>query len=123
MSNYEIEQFQKTIPSLSQSPEGRKRVIANLEYLANAKVAHRDSIREILKENKNIPPYELEILADEKTSKKMDSLYKKFKQDLERPVPAPSKDKATMAFEAIAGSVIGAPKSILSAIAGRLGGG
>src|SRR5579859_5047227 len=33
VSNYEIEQFLKTIPSLSQSPEGRKRVIANLKYL------------------------------------------------------------------------------------------
>ena len=34
ISNFEVEQFLKTIPSLSQSPEGRKRVISNMKRIA-----------------------------------------------------------------------------------------
>src|SRR5690606_23151303 len=33
VSNFEMDQFLKSIPSLNQSPEGRKRVIANMERI------------------------------------------------------------------------------------------
>lgn len=106
VSNFEIEQFLKTIPSLSQSPEGRKRVIANLKYVARANIAYNDALKEVMSENKGIPPLDLLEKIDFKIDKKLDKISKKFKEDLVKPVPA-GQNRLITALQATAGNVAG----------------
>lgn len=118
ISNYEVEQFLKTIPSLSQSPEGRKRVIANLKYVSRAALEHNNALKEVVAENRGIPPYDLEERVDEKVEKRMDSIYKKFKEDLAKPVPK-GQNKFITALQAGAGSAL---KPLAGAVLGGISG-
>lgn len=106
ISNFEAEQFLKGIPSLSQSPEGRKRVIAGFEYLERAKLARFETAREIIAKNDGIPPLDLDEQIEESIDPKLDKLADKFKEDLKRKVPA-SQHKAITAAQALAGDVFG----------------
>ena len=123
VSNYEVEQFLKTIPSLSQSPEGRNRVIANLKYLSRAKLEHFKTLRDIIKDNKGLPPYDLAEQAFEKQGPKLSALAKKFKQDLQKPVPA-SQNKLVTGLQSIGGTVAGRiPQAAAGAALGAYFGG
>jgi len=125
ISNYEAEQFLKTIPSLSQSPEGRKRVIANLKYISRAALEHYNALKEVIAENKGLPPMDLEEQIYDKTEKKMDALAKKFREDLAKPVPK-GQNKLITALQAGAGSLASVPGQLLhgagNVLAGAAGG-
>lgn len=112
ISNYEIEQFLKTIPSLSQSPEGRKRVIANLKYIKRAELAYKDAYKEVLAKHKGVPPLDLLEEIDDRIDPKLEQLSKRFKEDLRKPVPK-GQNKFITALQAAAGSVAGAPGKVL----------
>ncbi len=112
VSNYEIEQFLKTIPSLSQSPEGRKRVIANLKNLSRGALEYNNALKEIMAENKGIPPYDLLEQVDSKVQKREDALAKKFKEDLAKPVPK-AQSKYVTALQASIGNIVGRLPSAL----------
>lgn len=116
VSNQEMEQFLKIIPSLSQTPEGRKRVIANLKYLAQAKMSNLDSYEEILKENKGIPPYDIEIQVFKRTDKKLNKLRDLFKEELKKEVPA-GQNRLVTASQAMLGDVLGSTGSALKGAA------
>jgi len=120
ISNFEIEQFLKTVPSLSQSPEGRKRVIANLRRIEQLGVATYDAYKEVLKENGGVPPLDLGEQVDDKLDKKREAITKRFKEDLVKPVPQ-SQNQLVTAVQSGLGSIIGAPGSLLSKIGGGLG--
>jgi hypothetical protein len=106
VSNYEVEQFLKTIPSLSQSPEGRKRVISHLKHFARAKMEYYNAFKEVMKENERIPPFDLTEQVEEKVEKKMDALSELFKKDLAKPVPE-AQNKLTTALQATLGDIVG----------------
>ena len=108
ISNYEIEQFLKTIPTLSQSPEGRKRVITNLKYIARGQLLHYDAMKEVIKENKGIPPLDLVEKTYDKTEKKMEGLSDKFREELKKPVPK-GQNKLITALQSAVGSIAGSP--------------
>lgn len=120
VSNYEIEQFLKTIPSLSQSPEGRKRVVANLKNISRASLEYNDALKEVIAENGGIPPFDLQEKVDDKVEKKMDKLGELFKKDLERPVPK-GQNKLITALQAGAGSLVGIPGAVLGKAGRALG--
>lgn len=122
VSNFEIEQFLKTVPSLSQSPEGRKRVIANLKYINNASLEYNNALKEVMSENKGIPPYDLLEQVDDKVEKKQKSLADRFKADLARPVPK-GQWKTITALQAALGSSVGIVKEGLKSAAHGLGAG
>lgn len=105
VSNYEVEQFLKTIPSLSQSPEGRKRVMSNLRRFARLKTAYYKSYRDIIgkPENKGIRPLNLEDQVEDEVDKLQKQLSNAFKKDLERPVPK-GQNKLITALQAGIGS-------------------
>ena len=119
ISNFEIEQFLKTVPSLSQSPEGRKRVIANLRRIEQLGVATYDAYKEVLKENNGVPPLDLGEQVDDKLDKKREATTKRFKEDLVKPVPE-GQNQLITAVQSGLGSIIGAPGSLLSKIGGGL---
>ena len=106
VSNFEVEQFLKTVPSLSQSPEGRKRVIANLRRLNQGAVEYFNTAREITKENDGVPPYDLAEQVEERMEDKSKKLADRFKEDLKKPVPK-GQNKLITALQATGGSILG----------------
>ncbi len=124
ISNFELEQFLKTIPSLSQSPEGRKRVISNLKYFNRAALAYNDAYRDILKENKGVPPLDLTEKIEDKIEPKLNRIGKQLKDDFKKKVPKGEPGYKT-ALLSIAGSALGtlgnALASVPSAVARGLG--
>lgn len=112
ISNYEIEQFLKTLPNLSMSPEGRKRVIANLKRVSRADLEYNNTLKEVMRENKGIPPYDLLEQVEERVGSKLDALSRRFKEDLKKEVPA-GQNKFITALQAGAGSLAGAIPSAL----------
>lgn len=122
VSNFEVEQFLKTIPDLSQSPEGMKRVIANLKRFNRLKIAQRDAMKKIIKKNGGIPPLDLLEQVDDKMSKYADKVAKQFKKDLKRPVPK-SEEGILPAIGKVAGTVLkNIPRAATQAGAGYLAG-
>lgn len=121
ISNFELEQFLKTIPSLTQSPEGRKRIVANLKKVRRSALAYNEALQEVMRENKGIPPYDLIEQVEEKIGKKLDKIAEKFRQDLSRPVPK-GQNKYITALQSGAGTVLGqAPKAIAPLAGAGLG--
>jgi len=119
ISNFELESFLKTIPNLSQSPEGRKRVISNLKSIARLEVEAGKAAREIIDKHKGIPPLDLMERVEKKLDKKADKLAKKFKEDLAKSVPERQNPLATVA-QSLLGSVVGAPGKLLGGIGSAL---
>lgn len=115
ITNFELEQFMKTIPSLSQSPEGRKRVIANLKRINNAKVAYYDEIKKILKEHPEGPPLDLLEEVDDRIGTKLEKISEQFKKDLLKPVPQ-GQNRLITGLQAAVGSVLGVPGAILGGL-------
>lgn len=117
VSNYEVEQFLKTIPSLSQSPEGRQRVIANLKRIARGADEYYKAYEDVIRENKGVPPYDVEEQVERKVEKRLDRIYEEFKKDFAKPVPK-GQSKLMTALQAGAGSLLGG----IGGAAGTLGG-
>ena len=126
VSNFEVEQFLKTIPSLSQSPQGRQRVIANLKNISRAELEYTKAVRDVIKDNKGIPPFDLALQIEERVEKQSKKLADKFKKDLAKPVPK-GQNKFITGLQTVAGSTVGllskAIPTALGAGAGYLAGG
>ena len=123
VSNLELEQFMKTIPTLSQSPEGRNRVIANMKRFNRINVLYNNALKDTIKENNGIPPYDLMEQVLDRVDPKIDALTDQFKKDLTRDVPKAKRDRVTQGLMAVAGGIVGAPGKILGKIGGFFGGG
>lgn len=122
ISNFELEQFLKTIPSLSQSPEGRKRVISNLKYFNRVSLEYNKALKEVIAENDGVPPLDLLEQVDEKADKRLDTLSTRLKEDLAKPVPT-GQNRLITALQSTLGSVIGLPGTLLQGASKLLGGG
>lgn len=122
ISNFELESFLKTLPNLSQSPEGRKRVIANLKNINRAAIEYNEAKKEILKEHHGLPPIDLADEIDDRIGKRLDNISKKFREDLAKPVPK-GQNKFITALQALAGSTLSVPGKILGKAGSLIGGG
>lgn len=122
LTDKDIEYFLKTVPSLANSPEGRKRINANLKRIANLDVAAVEAYNDIVKSNGGIPPLDLDVQLDEALDKKREGVYKKFKEDLQKEVPE-AQNKLITTAGSIAGSALGKLGKILpgAAIGSRFG--
>jgi len=122
ISNFEVEQFLKTVPSLSQSPQGRIRVIAGLKKLERGKEEYYKAYEEVLREHGGVPPYDVEEQVERKAEKRLDRVYEEFKKDLSKPVPK-GQNKLITALQAGAGSAVGRiPAGLKGAGKGALAG-
>lgn len=118
ISNFELEQFLKTIPSLSQSPEGRKRVIANLKRFNRVSLEYNKTRKEIMEENKGVPPLDLLEKIDDRIEGKLDAISEQFRRDLSRPVPK-GQNKFITSLQAGAGSVVGFPGKLVKGVVSK----
>ena len=121
VSNYEVEQFLKTIPSLSQSPEGRSRVLSNLKYVARGAEEYYKAYEDILRQNKGVPPYDIQEQVERKIDKRLDKIAEQFKKDVSKPVPK-GQNKIITALQSGAGKVAGAPFKLIKSL-GNIGAG
>jgi hypothetical protein len=113
ISNFELENFLKTIPSLSQSPEGRQRVIANLRYLSKADLAYKEAYKKIVRDNNGKPPLDIDEKIDDMIDGELNILSQKIKEDMAKSVP-PGQNKYITGLQAGAGFVLGIPSGLLS---------
>lgn len=102
VTNNEMEQFLKTIPSLLQSAEGRKRVTSQMKNLSRLEVETYKSARKVIRNNAGIPPHDLWDRVDDDIKSKRKSLSVQFKKDLARDVPD-AENKASAMLKIAAG--------------------
>jgi hypothetical protein len=122
VSNLEMDAFLQSIPDLSQSPEGRQRVLSLLKYKARADKAYADTMIDIVHDNNDIPPLDLNEKIYTKIDKKLDALHGKFKKDLNKPGPA-GQNRLVTALQSTLGTVINRiPKAIMGAGIGATAG-
>lgn len=74
----EVDNFLKTIPTLSQSDAGKKAVIDNLKLLNEATITQDKIAKEIVKQNDGHIPPNLEVMVDEKLDPYLDELHQRF---------------------------------------------
>lgn len=120
LTDADLNQFLKTVPSLSNSPEGRKRINSNLKKIARLDIEYADTYRDIVKSNKGTIPFDLEEQLDDKMDKKREVIYQQFKKDLHKPVPKGESAILTGILASVGGA-LGAPGKILGKIGGAVG--
>lgn len=118
----ELEYYLQTIPQISNSPEGRQRVILNLKKLARGEREILNTYKEILRENGGIPPHDTAEQVEERSEKKLDAIAKQFKKELENPFPKKS-NSLSVSASSLAGKAVGRiPAAAVGAGAGALAG-
>lgn len=83
VTQQEVQQFLKTIPTLSQSDEGKMRVLHNMQLFNEASSAKKKAFDDILKENKGFRPANIEQLVQNRAKKDLDQIANKFKAGFE----------------------------------------
>lgn len=78
ITDADLKAFLKTVPTLSQTDSGKRKIIDNLETFNKASIAEEESLKEILKEHKGKRPADLQFLVQERTKKKLDELAQEF---------------------------------------------
>lgn len=83
ITNFEMEQFLKTIPTLQHTPEGRARIWSMMKsyYRGGKEMAKIE--RQIIKENGGKPPQDLHEQVNERFRPISKEISKKFKRELE----------------------------------------
>lgn len=122
ITNQELEQYMRTLPGLSMSPEGRKRVIANLRMLKQGDVAYSETAREIIKENRGIPPLDLVEQLEDRVGPKLDKIAINFRKNLLKEVPK-GQNKLITGLQAALGGTVGALPGVLKSVSGPVIGG
>ena len=79
ITNTEFEEFLKTLPDLHKSKEARERITNRLIKIAQAGRARWEAYKEVLKENNNVPPNDLDIQVEDKIDQKLNKLSDEFK--------------------------------------------
>jgi len=118
----ELQYYLQTIPQMSNSPEGRQRVIDNLKKLYRGEREVLNTYKEILKENNGLPPNDLAEQVEERSEKKLDAIYKQFKKDIEKPFPKQSSSASVAAASFIGKAVGRLPAAGIGAAGGAFAG-
>jgi hypothetical protein len=78
ITNFEISSYMKTIPSLMNSPEGRKEIYRNRKLFNEAKTVRYNEYKKIIKENNGKKPANLGMLIEERTQDKIKNIEEQF---------------------------------------------
>ena len=81
----EVQMYLQSIPNLSQSKQGRLKVIENNKIMNEAALVKEQAMRDILKENRGKVPFDLEDQLEERTKGKLDKLSEQFVAGLSLP--------------------------------------
>lgn len=78
VTDLDLKSYAKTLPNLSQSNEGKERIIRNLKISNQANKLKESTAKQIIRSNGNIVPADLELLVEEQVNPKLDALAEKF---------------------------------------------
>lgn len=78
ISNYEVQAYMRTIPSLMNTPEGRKAILRNKKLMNEPKKIRYQEYKKILKENNGKKPPNLGILLEERTAERIEKVEDEF---------------------------------------------
>ena len=121
VTDNEVRQFLKTIPTLNQSDEGKLRIINNLELFNEASKVKKQAFDDIIESNGGFRPQNIEQLVKKRTKKQLDAIADKFvsgersKEDKKLREEAAARQKGSFT-PVVAGAGIG------TALGGPLGG-
>lgn len=127
VSNLEMEQFLKTIPTIYHTPEGRSLIFSGMKKYYRGGKERAKIEREIIKNNGGVPPQDLHERVNEKFIPIQKDLSRQFKRDIEGAEKLASKISragSVLSYGAgkVAGAVPGLAKSAARAGAAGLGG-
>lgn len=80
LTDYDVKTFLATLPTLSQSDEGKLRVINNLKIFNDMAKLKKQAMDQIIRENGNKRPANLDVLVDERISPQADQYAETFKR-------------------------------------------
>ena len=83
VTNTELEAFLKTIPTLSNTDNGKKSIIRNMKIMNKAANIRAKSMKDIIKENRGRRPENLEILVEERSRPELDRIGDEFKNSID----------------------------------------
>jgi hypothetical protein len=86
VTNFDIESYLKTIPTLALSDAGKKQIIKNLESFNEASILRQKALRKILARNKGGRPYNIAELVEEEIGPELDRISEEL---LNRPSISP----------------------------------
>ena len=98
VTDSEIKLFLKTVPQLSNTQEGRRRVIQNLRLFNEAATIRSDIADNIIEENGGDRPYNFKSLIERRAKKRLDGIADTFRMGVRKPkaeVPAGFEDFAS----------------------------
>lgn len=84
ITNYEIGTYLKTVPTLMNTPEGRKAIYRNRKLLNEAKKLRYNAYSDIVKENNGKKPPNLNLLINERISDKLSEIEEKFMEGISK---------------------------------------
>jgi len=79
LTDTDLKTFLRTVPTLSQSKEGKKRVINNMRKFNKINELKYQALQEILEENRGYTPRNVEDLVEKRIKKDVDKIAKDFK--------------------------------------------
>jgi len=82
LTNFDVDSYLKTLPNLTLSDVGKKRVIQNLKLFNKAAEIRKKTMDEIIYKNEGLRPRNLDSLVDKIASKELDSLAEEFKSGI-----------------------------------------
>lgn len=91
ITNLEVESFLKTIPGLSNTSEGRNRIIRNLKLLNKGADLRVNAMKKITKEHGGAPPYDLGEQIEERIGPELDKIQVEFVEGGMRPIQGEKK--------------------------------
>lgn len=97
VSNDEMKQFLKTLPSLDMNPSQRHKLMAIMEDQARLKIAKSEIAQRILKENRNIDPLDYELAIQEGLEGLREEASQRLREILNEPVKGDSSRLAVAA--------------------------
>lgn len=80
ITNADLEAYNKMIPTMMQSDEGKKRIIQSFMVANKGILARYDAAQEILRENKGIFPKNFNYQLEERVAPKLDAIIEEFKK-------------------------------------------
>lgn len=78
ITDKDLEAFMKTIPTLAQTDKGKKAIIENMRVFNKAAQIKYKAYKEVLKENNNKIPEDLEFQVEERAKPELDKISEKF---------------------------------------------
>lgn len=122
VSNFEVSQFMKSVPTLINSPEGLRRIAANMKRLNDMKIRSFKEGKRIKQENGGILPDNFIELLDDRLKPYQKKAAKEFKKDIKRAEELAKKEGGGI-LNKIAQATPGVVKTVAPIVGGGILGG